>query len=79
MSQLTIELSDPAMRVARAEAAREAMSVEAFIVRRVEQEFAEEADWARRVERANKLPSGTLRDLLRNAPYVPPIPGDEIE
>ena len=79
MSSLTLQMPDRLLADAQALAEREHVSVEQYILRLVAEKISDDATWQRFVDRGRNVSRERFLEILRKAPDVPPIPGDELE
>lgn len=79
MSQITLQLTDSVLSGARKLADQQKMTVEDFLAKMVAQTVRHDNEWDARVQRGSQVTRERFLEILRKAPDVPPLPGDEIE
>ena len=79
MSQITLQLPQPVLDSARKLAERQQLTVEEFLARMVAETVRSDDAWQERVRRGRQVTRERFLEILRKAPDVPPMPGDEIE
>jgi hypothetical protein len=79
MSNLTLTIPDDVLANARRMAEQEHLSLEDFASRALAELVSSRAVMQAYVERGKTVTRERFLEILRKAPDVPPMPGDEIE
>jgi hypothetical protein len=78
MSTLTLQFPEKLLADAQALAEREHISLEEYVLRILAEQVSGDATWQRLTDQGRQVSRERFLEILRKAPNVPPIPGDEL-
>ena len=79
MSRLTLELPESLIDDARRAAEQEHLPLDEFVARLLTENLRLRQAWEQQIWRGSRVSRERFLEILRKAPDVPPMPGDQIE
>ena len=79
MSRLTLELPESLIDDAKKAAEQEHLPLDEFVARLLTENLRLRQAWEQQIRRGSRVSRERFLEILRKAPDVPPMPGDQIE